>query len=164
MCLDRSGNANPQKSIIGTMVSTILGVMALGAMQAPKAQIKVTINPKPVSAGVYAASAKVTFPEGWHGYTNPVKDEYDTPVSLKSLTKGATLESVKYPPANAEFTGKPVYEGEISITFQLKLAKAPTKKTEVEVGVNYQMCNDRSCLPPATVSTKVTIDPKGKQS
>lgn len=116
--------------------------------------------PKSVKPGaVVKGKAMVRFGEGWHGYQNPPSDPYQNPVTLKLDTKGLKLSKVTYPKGvMMDFGGTPtaVYEGEITILFEM-VAPKKVGDTPLTFSVNYQQCNESTCLPPSSAQIKVTL-------
>ncbi len=90
-----------------------------------------------------------------------------TTVDFKS-EPGLTYKKVTFPPAEMrklELSDKPmsIYEGTIKITAELVLAP-DFKGREVTIAgtLGYQACDDRSCLPPASVSFSRKVAIAGK--
>lgn len=112
---------------------------------------------------VVKGTLTVTLPEGWHAYQNPPKSEFENPLTLASKTKGFTFSKISYP------AGKPmtsfgnetlVYEGEVKIPFQGKIAKSLKPNNgayALELEVSYQICNESTCKPPASTKAKVSV-------
>ena len=90
----------------------------------------------------------------WHINSNKPNDEFLIPSVVSAKGKGIKLISVKYPKPHElslSFSETPVsvFEGKtnIGLTFQI-LESAAVGKQQVEVVLDYQACNDVSCLPP----------------
>ncbi len=101
----------------------------------------------------------------WHINANPAHPDYliPTTVTVKSKT-GVTVAAVSFPAGidlRMEGESEPVkvYEGEVRFrgTFTVPAAAAG-KPDELEVVVQYQACNDKTCLPPKKVSTTHAIE------
>lgn len=140
------------------MNMTTLLALAVMAVQEP-AEFKIEL-PKMVKPGaVVKAKAHVTFVDGWHGYQNPPSDPYQNPVKLKLDTKGYKLTKVTYPKGvMKDFGGTPtaVYEGTVTILFEF-VAPKKVGSHPLAFTVDYQQCNDSTCLPPADTKAKATL-------
>lgn len=137
-------------------------IFAVGAMAFAQDNTPPTIKlvlPKSAKAGsVVKGTVKVKFAPGLHGYQNPPTRSYLVPVSVKSDTKGVSLEKARYPKGiMKESLGDTlaVYEGEVSIPVELKI----TSKGQVKVvlDINYQQCNDNACFNPTSAKVSQTI-------
>lgn len=132
--------------------------LAVMAVQEPAA-VKIEL-PKSVKPGaVVKGKAMVTFTEGWHGYQNPPTDSYQNPVALKLDTKGYKLTKVTYPKGVVkDFGGTPtaVYEGTVTINFEFTAPKKVGSHALAFI-VDYQQCNDSTCLPPSDAKVNVTL-------
>lgn len=106
-----------------------------------------------------AATVKVHFAEGLHGYQNPPSADYLIPVSITSTNKEVKIKSVKYPKGVVRtLSGEKVavYEGDISIPVTLNISGAKGKRT-ITLTVNYQQCHENGCFPPGTSRVSQTI-------
>ena len=114
---------------------------------------------------------KVNIEEKWHINSNKPYEEFLIPTSISlAENKNFTLEKVVYPKANDykfEFSDKPlsVWEEEIIIGALIKVSD------NVQPGVNnlvftldYQACNNSSCLAPTSVSDTLTIEVADKRA
>jgi len=100
----------------------------------------------------------------WHAYANQPGDDSLTPTSVQ-VSSEPKPESVKaaYPrgePFMAPGFNKPVfiYEGKVTIPITIKRAEVNGKPDTgpLTLSVRYQVCDDKTCLPPRTV--KVAVD------
>ncbi len=149
----------------------LLSILTLAAApvqdEAPSARVqfaKSTVKP----GEKVKATLTLAFAPGLHGYQNPPSEDFQIPVTVKVVEKGFTLIKATYP-AGVDFTmageTKParVYEGTITIPLELRAA-AKAGTYNVAVRVDYQQCNENSCFPPGSVTTKakLTVAKKGK--
>lgn len=128
------------------------------AQEAPIAKLKLPAKVTPGS--VVKGTLTMTFADGWHGYQNPPSDPYQNPVTIALATKGFKLSKVTYPVGIIkDFAGTKtaVYEGEITIPFEF-VAPKKTGKLALTFKLDYQQCNENSCLPPASMTLKGTVD------
>jgi len=104
-------------------------------------------------------------PAPYHVNANPASEDYLIPTELRFEKSSAFSEpKVEYPAAIEkafEFSGgKPlkIYEGQVLIKFQLKLA--PTVKLgklSLPALLYYQACDDKACYPPQRLKLTLTL-------
>lgn len=99
----------------------------------------------------------------WHINSNKPNDEFLIPTVVSAKGKGIKLVRVKYPKPHEiklSFSESPVsvFEGEtkIGLIFEVR-ENAASGKQMVEVVLDYQACNDVTCLPPNSVSAKFDV-------
>src|SRR3989339_3080 len=99
----------------------------------------------------------------WHINSNKPNDEFLIPTVVSAKGNGIKLVKVRYPKPlelKFSFSDSPVsvFEGEtkIGLTFEV-LESATAGKRIVEVILDYQACNDVTCLPPNSVSSKFEV-------
>jgi uncharacterized protein YyaL (SSP411 family) len=113
---------------------------------------------KPGADGKQVLTITLTIDKGWHVYANPVGNDNLGPAAttVEVSGKGKVTARVTYPP------GRPVkdavvgnynaYEGQVTLTATVRRTPGDGP---LEVSVRYQACDDRRCLPPATVKRLV---------
>jgi DsbC/DsbD-like thiol-disulfide interchange protein len=124
--------------------------------------VKVTLPKTVVSGKSVKGTIKVKFAEGLHGYQNPPTRDWMVPVTVSTSTKGAVLAKLNYPKGiMKESAGDrvAVYEGEVTIPFELKVT-GKKGNMPITFNVRYQQCNETGCYAPTTVSAKTTITVK----
>ncbi|HOI30668.1 MAG TPA: protein-disulfide reductase DsbD [Melioribacteraceae bacterium] len=100
----------------------------------------------------------------WHINSNKPNDEFLIPSVIAVKGNGLKLSSVKYPVAHdisLSFSDTPVsvYEGDVKFELTIAVDKsAAPGKQNVEVKLNYQACNDQSCLPPTSVKADLELE------
>lgn len=99
----------------------------------------------------------------WHINSNKPNDEFLIPSVVSAKGKNIKLVTIKYPKPhelNFSFSDSPVsvFEGEtkIGLTFEVQ-ENTSAGKQNVEVILNYQACNDVTCLPPNSTSTNFEV-------
>ncbi|MGE5439760.1 MAG: cytochrome c biogenesis protein CcdA [Bacteroidota bacterium] len=113
-------------------------------------------------------TARVSIESSWHINSNKPNEDYLIPTAL-TLDKAKNparlqLTSVRYPAAKNikfEFSETPVsvYEGEVTINAELQVpADAKPGKYPVKLVLNYQSCNNNTCLPPSAAESNVTLN------
>ena len=127
------------------------------AQDAPK--VKLNLPDKIAPGKTIKGSVTVTFTEGWHGYQNPPLDSSQIPVALSMKAKYVKLGKISYPVGIIkDFAGirTAVYEGTITIPFEI-VAPKKAQILAMAFTLNYQQCNDSSCLHPGSLQYKGTV-------
>jgi DsbC/DsbD-like thiol-disulfide interchange protein len=144
------------------MITSIATVFFALAVQEPAPTIH--FNIESAKKDIVKGSVTVSIPSGWHAYQNPPKSEFENPLKVSSTTKGFSLSKVTYPPGVAmKSSGNDsmVYQGDVKIAFEGKIAKTlkPGKNgmIHLEFDINYQFCNDSTCIPPTSRHAKLNI-------
>ncbi len=123
----------------------------------------------PIAAGKeFDALVTVMIGSGWHLYANPAGNPVLKPTTLgldKSSAASAALVAVKYPAGEVKALASSgpekvaVYEGKVQLTARMRLAESikpgPLRLT---LKLNYQACNDRLCLAPASLEIPLDIN------
>lgn len=129
--------------------------------------VSISVNDKDivVSAGeIFHVNLSIIVNKGWHINSNKPNDEFLIPSEVSVKSDFVKLNSVTYPKAeeiNFSFSDQPVsvYEGNTSAKLQLKANKdIKAGKYKVKVVLDYQACNDVSCLPPNATETEFEIE------
>ncbi len=100
----------------------------------------------------------------WHINSNKPNDEFLIPSVIAVKGNGIKLSSVKYPSAHdisLSFSDTPVsvYEGDVKFELTIAVDKSASPgKQNIEVKLNYQACNDQSCLPPTSVKADLELE------
>ena len=132
----------------------------LALVQAAKVEVKANVQVE--KGGKVSGKVTITIPEGWHAYQNPPASEYENPIKLSSKTKGFTFTKVSYPKGEDYVSSgnkSKVYFSSVVIPFEAKSDSKlqPTKgQYQVKFAVDYQLCSDRSCIPPDTATFEVS--------
>lgn len=101
--------------------------------------------------------------EGWHINSNPPSPEEMKPtkVSFDSKLK-VKMSDPKYPAGHIFKSADgevQVYEGEVAIRGTLTVPeKAVGQVDEMVISIEYQACNDKTCLPPKTIKLTGKLD------
>jgi DsbC/DsbD-like thiol-disulfide interchange protein len=122
--------------------------------------VKVTATAtKPDAAGKQVLTVTFAIDKGWHIYANPVGNsdlaETRTVVEVKAVGKPEV--KITYPSGKVimdkDVGNYRVYEDKVNIEATVTRAKGDA--TPLEVSVRFNACNDKGCLPPATVKVPV---------
>jgi uncharacterized protein YyaL (SSP411 family) len=128
-----------------------------GAPKRSEAVVKVTATAdKPSADGKQTVTVTLAIDKDWHTYANPVGnsdlESARTTVTVdgKAKPRGVKVEYPKGKKVKDPLVGDyQVYEGNIEIKAVVERAAGDTGP--LDVTVKLQACNDKMCLPPATV-------------
>ncbi|MCB1033316.1 MAG: thioredoxin family protein [Acidobacteria bacterium] len=131
-----------------------------GAQLQREQRARVKFSPTQASAapGTNARlEAVLSIDAGWHTNSHTPTFDYLIPtVAEFEVSSGWPVGAVTYPEAEMlpfAFVDQPiaVYEGEVAISAEVQIpANASLGNVPVAVSVNYQACNDSTCLAPVT--------------
>jgi hypothetical protein len=106
----------------------------------------------------------INIKEGWHLNSSKPLDEYLTPTSVKLVdTSEIKIVKIEYPPeliTKLQFSDSELslYEGMVMIKIILKADATFMKdKKKVEFEIEYQSCNNQTCLFPAQKIISVNL-------
>jgi len=100
----------------------------------------------------------------WHINSNKPNDDFLIPSEISAKGNGVKLIGVKYPKAHElklSFSEElvSVYEATSNAKLTFKASPdAPTGKQKILVTLDYQACNDVSCMPPNSTTTEFEIE------
>jgi DsbC/DsbD-like thiol-disulfide interchange protein len=131
---------------------------------APKksdAEVKVTARAdKPDPSGKQVVTVTLTINKGWHVYANPVGlEDLAAAATVVTIVGANKLDDVKVTyPAGTVIKDKvlgdyKVYEDKVEIKAVVQRAKGDSGA--LEATAKFQACNDKMCLPAATVKVPV---------
>jgi thiol:disulfide interchange protein DsbD len=116
------------------------------------------------------AAVALDVDEGLHVNANPPTYDYLIPIEISiEGPEGVEIARAFYPEAEHvtfPYAEDPlaVYERTVVIGVELEIdAEAPLGRTNLEISVRYQACNDRACFAPATATRTlpVSVAPAG---
>ncbi len=122
----------------------------------------------PGSTAYLAVSAEIK--AGWHINSSSPPDAYMIPTELKILApKGIKVLRILYPEAEEKVLDisdnpLPLYEGKTVFGAILKIGEnTPEGKYDISATLDYQGCNDMTCLQPAgaTIRIELAVAPPG---
>jgi len=118
---------------------------------------------KKTSATEAVVFMKATMEEGWHVYSQtvkdggPVKTSFTFPMSKEYTLIGKTIEPTPITRYEKSFSMN-VSFFENSVIFQQKIKLKPgVAKTTVKGKLEYMTCNDQKCLPPEDLDFSIDI-------
>ena len=100
----------------------------------------------------------------WHINSNKPNDDFLIPSEITAKGSGVKLSTVKYPQAKdlkLSFSEAPVSVYEATSNAKLTFitnSNAPVGKQKIIVTLDYQACNDVSCLPPNVTTTEFELE------
>ncbi|RPI75906.1 MAG: thiol:disulfide interchange protein, partial [Ignavibacteriales bacterium] len=119
----------------------------------------------------FKLAIKVNVEDTWHINSNKPYEDYLIPTELIIQSDNKfKADVISYPePHDFKFdfseTPLSVYEGEIFIGALLNVSDDVTPgEYELIINLDYQACNDKSCLAPTSVSDTLTVTIADKQS
>ncbi len=125
----------------------------------------------PVAAGEsFTVEVNLDIKDGWHINANKPFDDYLSPtvISIKDTSEAEVLK-VKYPAPlikKLSFSSSDLalYENTVEITLEMKVRKGvKAQKLELKGELQYQPCNDQTCLFPVSKEFTITIPLKKKK-
>ncbi len=151
------------------MLYAFIGYINLDMDEKVSKQSHVTANANIISAKgsmPIQVELKVKVADGWHINANPASQVNLIPTTV-TVAEDAPLEiaEVKYPIGKSvqfEFSDETlkVYDKTITISVKLKQKTNANVKKEKQIvlKLNYQACNETSCLLPETLDIPLTLD------
>jgi DsbC/DsbD-like thiol-disulfide interchange protein len=127
--------------------------LSLGLAAAASAQ-SVTVT---ATASGSKVTLKLRIPAGYHVYGPTEKSGVPTAITVKD-PKGAKV-LIAWPKTKPyqTFEGTAqIYAGVVTIPVTIK---SPAKVGRISLSVATQLCNDRTCLPPAEANVTVALKP-----
>lgn len=118
----------------------------------------------------FKVAVKVMVDSGWHINSDKPHEDFLIPSQFTVDTSVFSLVKVAYPPAQdlkLEISETPlsVWESEVYVA---ALVKAPDSLTPgkytLPVYLDYQACNNMTCMPPNTVKDSIVVEIADKQS
>ncbi len=119
---------------------------------------------KIVQGEQFSITLSITVMPTWHINSNRPNDDFLIPSEITAKGNGIKLIGVKYPKAHElklSFSEElvSVYEATSNAKLTFKVGPdAPAGKQKVLITLDYQACNDVSCMPPNAISTEYEIE------
>lgn len=141
-------------------ISMMTILIMLGSASEAGAQVrnpvKWTYSARPSGAGKYEVVVRATLEKGWHMYSQNTPDGGPIPTAFR-FTKnplvdmtGPVKEVGKLEKRHEKLFGVDVHQFSNEVTFVQNVTVKGKVKTNVSGTVEYMVCNDTECLPPAT--------------
>ena len=157
------------------LLALAAGASTLAAVgrPAPKASFELRADRTAYEPGSLARIAAVmAIDRGWHVHSHQPSYDYLIPTALElELPAGWRLEGIDYPPGEMQrfaFEDRPlsVYDDRVTILARVRLGDDELEGTLAILGrLTFQACDDRSCLPPETLSRRLdlTVADQGRE-
>jgi thiol:disulfide interchange protein DsbD len=137
-------------------------MISIGAYAQIEAPVKWSYGAKKISSTEAVIFLKATIEDGWHIYSQDVKDGGPiktsftfTPSSAYSLV-GKTIEPTPTTKFEDAFKMNVSYF-EKSVIFQQKIKLKSANASVVKGKLEYMTCNNKKCLPPEDVDFSVPL-------
>lgn len=128
-----------------------------------KQPVKWSYKLKKLNATTYEVHITATIEKGWHVYSQTTPDGGPVPTVIQ-FTKnplitlvGSAKEIGKLEQRHEALFGVDVKQFSNSVSFVQTLQVKAAVKTAVSGTVEFMVCNDRECLPPATNKFSLSI-------
>ena len=147
-----------KKTILLSLVTMLLGIGVKAQILQP---VHWSYAAKKASATEAVLFIKATIDEGWHIYSQtvkeggPIKTTIDFNLSKDFTLVGKTVEPKPITRMEKAF-GMEVSFFEGSVIFQQKI-KLKTGQTVVNGKLEYMTCNDQKCLPPDDLDFSIPV-------
>lgn len=147
------------KKMLAVITALIISLSAYAQIEAPVKWAYVAKRTSPTEATVFL---KATLQDGWHIYSQnvkdggPIKTSFTFKKSPDYVLVGKTIEpkpTIKYVKVFSMNIGS--FEKEV--IFQQKIKVKPGKAITVKGELEFQTCNDVKCLPPDGVSFAIPV-------
>ncbi len=140
-------------------------MLTLGAFAQVENHVKWAFAAKRTSATEATVFAKVTIDEGWHIYSQhikeggPIKTEFTFSPSKQYVLIGKTDEPKTVAKFDKQFKMN-ISFFEKEVIFQQKIKLKSPGAAAIKGKVEFAVCNDKQCLPPDEVAFNVAIPAK----
>jgi DsbC/DsbD-like thiol-disulfide interchange protein len=145
-----------------TLLSLLVTLIGAVAMAQSSKEVKWAFSSKKIADKTYEVRMTATVNSGWHIYSQKLEVDGPIPTAF-TFTKnplvvleGAPNEVGKVISKNEEVWGGVVRYFENKVEFVQKV-KIKGGKTKLAGKVEYMVCNDEKCLPPAETEFTVAI-------
>jgi hypothetical protein len=144
-----------------TIVAIVLVLFAIQSKAQILQPVRWSYAAKKTSATEAVVFIKATIDEGWHVYSQfvkdggPVKTTIDFTPSKAFTLVGKTIEPQPITRMEKVF-GMEVGFFEKSVIFQQKI-RLKAKQTTVSGKLEYMTCNDQKCLPPDDIEFSIPV-------
>jgi thiol:disulfide interchange protein DsbD len=125
--------------------------------------VKWTYSARVTGPGRYEVAVKAVIEKGWHLYSQSTPDGGPIPTAFR-FTRNPLIEMTspvrevgKMERRHEKLFGVDVYQYSNGVTFVQTLTVKGKVKTNLSGSVEYMVCNDSECLPPATQNFSVEL-------
>lgn len=149
--------------IKGLAIAALTGMAASHVFAADPVKAAAYIKPISVTRGGHGTFVvALTISQGMHINANKPIDSNNIATTIKvNAAPGIKVGTPKYPAAKMITTSgikSNVYTGKATVIIPFTVAKSAKPGKQVLKGdVTYQACNDKSCLPPNTITVSAPL-------
>jgi thiol:disulfide interchange protein DsbD len=125
--------------------------------------VKWSYSARPSGKGKYEVVVRATLEKGWHLYSQATPDGGPIPTAFKFTRNplldlaGPVKEVGKLEKRHEKLFGVDVHQFSNEVTFVQSVTVKGKVKTNVSGSVEYMVCNDTECLPPATQNFSIEL-------
>ena len=145
------------------LLALVISMTSLFAVAQSNKEVKWTFSAKKIADKTYEVHLTATLNGDWHIYSQNVGVDGPIPTTF-TFTKNPLLlfdgkpgEVGKMVKKNEEVWGGEVRYYENKVDFVQKIKVKGAAKTNLAGKVEYMVCNDEKCLPPAETTFSVAI-------
>lgn len=161
------GSLRRKLFVLGILLSSLSSPHGLAGQPArvEKAVLDVVADRTAYEPGApVTLAARMTIEDAWH--TNSHQPTFDYLIATElavEMPDGWPTPEIRFPAGEMKsfaFADKPisVYEGQVAIKVRFEVpAAAISGEWPLNLGLTYQACDDRSCLPPVTTSQSYAL-------
>ena len=164
----RSGPASAREQKLAPIELARLPLQPRGGGSVPEQVVVVRVEPltaEVVSGGGLRAQVHLAIADSWHINANPPTSDWLIPTTVTmNADVPVTLDEIIYPSGQLLFFSAfeetlAVYDGQVTLTAELAVADRATagQNGVVRFLVTFQACDDSRCLPPAEITTEMTV-------
>lgn len=138
--------------IILLLLLTTVSLFPFGAVKSPVTSIEMDSEFK--SGDQYEIAVRYTFPDGLSQHADP-----DYFFFTVELPEGWSISEITYPPIDQAAANSDYYSGSAVLKALINVGSDTPKGTyTLTVTAHYQLCNDKSCFPPALETHTVSVN------
>jgi DsbC/DsbD-like thiol-disulfide interchange protein len=147
------------KRLIFVAIAMVISIGAFAQIEAP---VKWSYGAKKISSTEAVVFLKATIQDGWHIYSQDVKDggpiktSFTFDASKDYNLVGKTAEPTAITKYEAAFSMNVSYF-EKSVIFQQKIKLKSANVSVIKGKLEYMTCNDKKCLPPDDIDFTIAL-------
>lgn len=144
------------------IMAAVILMLAIGAKAQIESPVKWSYAAKRLSATEAVVFLRATIQDGWHIYSQTVKDggpiktSFEFSPSKEYSLEGPTVEPTPVTKYENSFSMNVSYF-EKTVTFQQKIKLKSASASVVKGKLEYMTCNDHKCLPPEDVNFSIDL-------
>jgi len=145
------------------LLALVISMTSLFAVAQSSKEVKWTFSAKKIADKTYEVHLTATLNGDWHIYAQNVGVDGPIPTTFTFtknpllLIDGKTGEVGKMVKKNEEVWGGEVHYYENKVDFVQKVKVKGAAKTNLAGKVEYMVCNEEKCLPPAETPFSISI-------